>query len=144
MILLYCKLVILGIVGMHSHTHQKQQYQLKGNFDLYLHEILHSLRYYTYIDNNRIFLHFRLFQRKNARKKKKMLPNFGTFLSMFEQSRIFCYILPLIIFWFVKTIFILKRRFSWKFTSSVNVIKNLHILYINLSVFNKIKYEWQN
>ena len=34
----YCKLGILGTLGIHSHTHQNKEYQLKENFDVYLHE----------------------------------------------------------------------------------------------------------
>ena len=33
----YCKLVILGTSDILCHVHQKQQYQLVGNFVFYLH-----------------------------------------------------------------------------------------------------------
>ena len=33
----YCKLVILGTLGVHGYGHQKLWYPLQGNFDTYLH-----------------------------------------------------------------------------------------------------------
>ena len=36
-LLRYYKLVILGNLGMPSHTHQTQQYHLEGKADVYLH-----------------------------------------------------------------------------------------------------------
>ena len=36
-LLRYCKLVILGTLGMAHHPHQNQWYQLEGNFNIYLH-----------------------------------------------------------------------------------------------------------
>ena len=34
----YCRLVILGTLSAPGHTHQKQQHELIGNSDIYLHK----------------------------------------------------------------------------------------------------------